>query len=97
MTSDATKALRDRRLLLWCQAKEIAEAAAEGSRAFTAAEQQRWDGIYDEMSVLDARLKQALEAEHVARDRAYSGRRAAEERRGYVLRARKLTLAELGY
>jgi HK97 family phage major capsid protein len=63
MASEVTKRLRDRRLNLWEQCKELAESAATENRNFSAEEQGKWDVLQEEMDNLDTRIKSALDAE----------------------------------
>ena len=63
MASEVTKRLRDRRLNLWEQCKELAEKAASENRNFDASEQGTWDALNSEMDQLDTRIKSALDAE----------------------------------
>lgn len=66
--SEIVTRLRDRRLNVWEQAKEIADRAAEENRNFTAEEQGKWDALNEELSQLDTRIKSALETEARAKE-----------------------------
>src|SRR6266498_3858251 len=66
--SDIVKRLRDRRLNVWEQAKELADKAAEENRAFSADEQGTWDALNEEIDKLDARIKSAMDTEQRAKD-----------------------------
>lgn len=61
--SDIVNRLRDRRLNVWNQAKEIADRAAEENRNFSPEEQGSWDGLNAELDALDKRIKSALDTE----------------------------------
>jgi HK97 family phage major capsid protein len=66
--SEIVKRLRDRRLNVWNQAKEIADRAAEENRNFTAEEQGQWDGLNAELDQLDTRIKAAMDTEARAKE-----------------------------
>src|SRR6266498_1190297 len=66
--SDIVKRLRDRRLNVWEQAKELADKAAEENRAFSADEQGTWDALNEEIDKLDSRIKSAMDTEQRAKD-----------------------------
>jgi HK97 family phage major capsid protein len=68
MANDVAKRLRDRRLNVWEQAKEIADRAAEENRAFSAEEQGTWDALNEELDTLDTRIKAVLEQEERAKE-----------------------------
>jgi HK97 family phage major capsid protein len=68
MASEVTKRLRDRRMNVWEQCKELADTAANENRAFTAEEQGSWEVMNEEMETLDKRIKSALDAEKRAKD-----------------------------
>jgi HK97 family phage major capsid protein len=63
MPTEVTKRLRDRRLNVWEQCKELADTAATENRSFSAEEQGKWDVLNEEMDTLDKRIKSALDAE----------------------------------
>jgi HK97 family phage major capsid protein len=62
------KKLRERRANVWEQAKEIADAAAEANRNFSAEEQGKWDVLNEEINQLDTRIKSALDTEQRGKD-----------------------------
>lgn len=66
--SEMTKALRDRRLNVWEQAKGIAQRAVDENRSLSAEEQGQWDVLNEELDKLDVRIKSALEQEQRSRD-----------------------------
>jgi HK97 family phage major capsid protein len=66
--SEIVTRLRDRRLNVWNQAKEIADRAAEENRNFSPEEQGQWDGLNGELDKLDARIKSAIETEQRSKD-----------------------------
>lgn len=66
--SEIAKRLRDRRLNVWNQAKELADTAAEENRAFSAEEQGTWDSLNEELDKLDTRIKAVLDGEQRAKD-----------------------------
>jgi len=66
--SDIVKRLRERRLNVWNQAKEIADRAAEENRNFSPEEQGSWDALNGELDALDKRIKSALDTEQRAKD-----------------------------
>jgi hypothetical protein len=66
--SEMVKTLRERRAKVWEQAKEVADAAAEANRNFSAEEQGKWDVLNEEINQLDARIKSALDTEQRGRD-----------------------------
>jgi HK97 family phage major capsid protein len=67
MASELAKSLRDRRLNVWEQAKDIADKAAEENRAFSAEEQGTWEALNEELDTLDKRIKAVLEQEDRAK------------------------------
>jgi len=66
--SEIVTRLRDRRLNVWNQAKEIADRAAEENRNFAPEEQGTWDALNSELDQLDARIKSAMDTEARAKD-----------------------------
>ncbi len=66
--SELVNRLRDRRLNVWEQAKELADRAAEENRAFAAEEQRQWDEMNSELDALDTRIKSVLEGEARAKE-----------------------------
>lgn len=66
--SEMVNSLRERRAKVWEQAKEVADAASEANRNFTAEEQGKWDVLNEEINQLDARIKSALDTEQRGRD-----------------------------
>lgn len=66
--SEIVNRLRDRRLNVWNQAKEIADRAAEENRNFSPEEQGQWDGLNTELDQLDARIKSAMDTEARAKE-----------------------------
>jgi len=66
--SDIVKRLRERRLNVWNQAKEIADRATEENRNFSPEEQGSWDALNTELDNLDKRIKSALDGEQRAKD-----------------------------
>ncbi len=66
--SEVVKRLRDRRLNVWEQAKELADRAAEENRAFTPEEQSSWDSSNGELDALDKRIKNVIDGEQRAKD-----------------------------
>lgn len=66
--SEITKRLRDRRLNVWEQAKELADRAADENRAFQPEEQGTWDSLNSELDALDKRIKSALDQEQRAKE-----------------------------
>lgn len=66
--SDIVKRLRDRRMNVWEQAKELADRAANENRAFTAEEQGSWDALNEELDTLDKRIKSAIDTEQRGKD-----------------------------
>lgn len=67
MANEIAKRLRDRRLNVWEQAKDLADKAAEDNRAFSAEEQGTWDALNEELDKLDTRIKAVLEQEDRAK------------------------------
>jgi HK97 family phage major capsid protein len=67
MANEIAKRLRDRRLNVWEQAKELADKAAEENRAFSAEEQGTWDALNEELDKLDTRIKAVLAQEDRAK------------------------------
>jgi HK97 family phage major capsid protein len=67
MANEVAKRLRDRRLNVWEQAKELADKAADENRAFSAEEQGTWDALNEELDKLDVRIKAVLEQEERAK------------------------------
>ena len=82
--SDLVNRLRDRRLNVWEQAKELADRAAEENRAFSGEEQRQWDEQNSELDALDNRIKSVLEGEKRAKeteeqfDQIHGGKRRSE-------------------
>jgi HK97 family phage major capsid protein len=68
MANEVAKRLRDRRLNVWNQAKEIADKAADENRAFSAEEQGTWEALNGELDQLDVRIKAVLEQEQRSKD-----------------------------
>jgi HK97 family phage major capsid protein len=66
--SEVVKRLRDRRLNVWEQAKEVAERAAEENRAMSGDEQGSWDSLNAELDALDKRIKNVIDGEQRAKD-----------------------------
>jgi HK97 family phage major capsid protein len=66
--SEVVKRLRDRRLNVWEQAKDLADRAAEENRAFGAEEQGSWDSLNAELDALDKRIKAVIDGEQRAKD-----------------------------
>lgn len=66
--SEIVNRLRDRRLNVWNQAKEIADRAAEENRNFSPEEQGSWDALNGELDALDKRIKSALDTEQRAKE-----------------------------
>lgn len=66
--SEIVTRLRDRRLNVWNQAKEIADRAAEENRNFSAEEQGTWDALNSELDQLDTRIKSAMDTESRAKE-----------------------------
>lgn len=67
MANEVAKRLRDRRLNVWEQAKELADKAADENRAFSSEEQGTWDALNEELDKLDVRIKAVLEQEDRAK------------------------------
>ena len=63
MASEVAKRLRDQRMNIWNEAKSIAESAAEENRALTDEEQGKWDGLQEQMTKLDTRIRAVLDTE----------------------------------
>jgi HK97 family phage major capsid protein len=63
MANEVAKRLRDRRLNVFNQAREIADTAADENRKFTAEEQGTWEALNEEINELDKRIKAVLEQE----------------------------------
>jgi HK97 family phage major capsid protein len=82
--SEIVTRLRDRRLNVWNQAKEIADRAAEENRNFSPEEQGQWDGLNAELDKLDARIKSAIDTEQRAKDQdeAFNKLSAKPQERG---------------
>ena len=68
MANEIAKRLRDRRLNVWEQAKELADKAVEDNRAFTAEEQGTYEALNEELDALDKRIKAVLDQEKRAAD-----------------------------
>jgi HK97 family phage major capsid protein len=68
VASEVTKRLRDRRLNVWEQCKELADRAATENRAFSAEEMGSWGVMNEELDNLDKQIKSALEAEQRSKD-----------------------------
>lgn len=66
--SEIAKRLRDRRLAVWNEARELADTAAEENRAFTAEEQGKWDALNSELDKLDERIGAVIAGEQRAKD-----------------------------
>lgn len=66
--SDVAKALKDRRLNVWNQAKEIADRAANENRNMTAEEDESFTRATTEIDALDRRMKSIIEGEQRAKD-----------------------------
>lgn len=66
--SELVNRLRDRRMNVWEQAKELADRAAEENRAFSGEEQRQWDEFNSELDALDTRIKSVLEGEARAKE-----------------------------
>jgi HK97 family phage major capsid protein len=66
--SEIAKRLRDRRLNVWNEARELADTAAEENRQFAAEEQGKWDALNAELDALDARIGAVLDQEKRAKD-----------------------------
>lgn len=82
------RALRERRLALWLEAKELVERAVRnGDRRLTAAEQSRWEALVEQVDCLDMRLKALLRFQ----DAIYEG----ITHRGVRMTVRSLTAREL--
>jgi HK97 family phage major capsid protein len=82
MPSEVTKRLRDRRLQVWEQCKEMAEQAAGENRSFSAEEQGKWEVLNEEMDTLDKRIKAALDAEQRQADADTAFNRLNDSREG---------------
>jgi HK97 family phage major capsid protein len=82
--SEIVTRLRDRRLNVWNQAKEIADRAAEENRNFSPEEQGQWDGLNAELDALDTRIKSAMDTEQRAKDQdeAFNKLSAKPQERG---------------
>ena len=68
MANEVAKRLRDRRLNVFNQAREIADTAADENRKFTAEEQGTWEALNEEINELDKRIKAVLDQEKRAAD-----------------------------
>lgn len=66
--SEIAKRLRDRRLGVWNQARELSDKAAEENRAFSSEEQGTWDAFNSELDALDKRIGAVLEQEKRAKE-----------------------------
>jgi len=66
--SEIVTRLRERRLNVWNQAKEIADRASEENRNFSPEEQGTWDALNGELDALDKRIKSALDQETRAKE-----------------------------
>lgn len=66
--SEVVTRLRDRRLNVWEQAKDLADGAAEENRAFSGEEQSKWDTLNAELDALDTRIKSVIDGEQRAKD-----------------------------
>jgi len=82
--SDMLNKLNERRQNVWNQAKELADAAADENRSFTAEEQGTWDSLNEELNKLDARMQSAGEAEKRAleAEKMFEGIRGKPEGNG---------------
>jgi len=89
MASEVVKRLRDRRLNVWEQTKELATAAADENRSFTAEEEGKWAVLNEELDGLDRKIKEGLETEKRMRatDDAFDaiGKRPVEQRAAAAL------------
>lgn len=97
MASEVAKALRDRRLSAWNEAKGVLEGAE--NRSLTSEENQKYDAAMTEVDALDSRLKTVLDSEQRSReadaaydavaqrpaDRAPQGDAKEEELRNFLL------------
>ena len=68
MASEVAKALRDRRLQAWHEAKALLDTTVTESRSLTAEEEGKWTTINTEIDQIDERLKAVLDAEQRAAD-----------------------------
>jgi hypothetical protein len=59
---DALAVFRDRRLATWAEARDLAFRTAAENRAFTPAEQFRWEVLQAELNALDARITAVRQA-----------------------------------
>jgi HK97 family phage major capsid protein len=66
--SELVKRLRDRRLNVWNEARELADKAAEENRAFSGEEEAKWQTLNGELDQLDKRIGSILEGEKRAAD-----------------------------
>lgn len=66
--SEVAKKLRERRLNVWEQAKELADRAADENRAFSGEEEKTWVALNSELDALDVRIKAVLDGEQRAKD-----------------------------
>ncbi|MFJ8163819.1 phage major capsid protein [Streptomyces sp. NPDC096136] len=66
--SEVAKKLRERRLNVWEQAKELADRAADENRAFSGEEEKSWIALNSELDALDVRIKAVLDGEQRAKD-----------------------------
>lgn len=82
MPSEVTKRLRDRRLQVWEQCKEMAESAAGENRSFSAEEQGKWEVLNEEMDTLDKRIKSALDAEQRQADAEQAFNKLHQDKEG---------------
>ncbi|MEU0102398.1 phage major capsid protein [Streptomyces sp. NPDC006267] len=66
--SEVAKALRDRRMNVWEQAKALADKAADENRNFSGEEESSWTSLNSELDALDKRIKAVVEGEQRAKD-----------------------------
>jgi hypothetical protein len=68
MPSEMIQNLRERRQLVWLEAKALADKAANENRAFDEQEERSWQALNADLDSFDARLKQIREQEQSAED-----------------------------
>ncbi|MFF7183265.1 phage major capsid protein [Streptomyces halstedii] len=66
--SEVAKALRDRRMNVWEQAKALADKAADENRNFSGEEESTWTSLNAELDALDKRIKAVVDGEQRAKD-----------------------------
>ncbi|MEV6079666.1 phage major capsid protein [Streptomyces sp. NPDC052069] len=66
--SEVAKALRDRRMNVWEQAKALADKAADENRNFSGEEESSWTSLNSELDALDKRIKAVVDGEQRAKD-----------------------------